>query len=145
MDAPQICAKLKGLSRREYMLVVGPESRIGDTAREHLLQARLRRHPDPALKEARCTFERVEAACIRVNEDPYSHQPLVDEVTMEMLAARSEILGERTQVFLCTIASTSRLLKLWEEHFGKLHPLNIHTVIVDECGCTTESSVALLL
>ncbi|KAJ1490723.1 P-loop containing nucleoside triphosphate hydrolase protein, partial [Baffinella frigidus] len=54
---------------------------------------------------------------------------------------KSEVL-QGTQIFLATIASTSRLLKEWEENVGE--DLVIHTVIVDECGCTTESSVALL-
>ena len=54
---------------------------------------------------------------------------------------KAEVLQD-TQIFLATIASTSRLLRDWEEHVGE--ELTIHTVIVDECGCTTESSVALL-
>ncbi len=35
------------------------------------------------------------------------------------------------------------MLREWEELVGE--PLVTHTVIVDECGCTTESSVALLM
>ena len=50
---------------------------------------------------------------------------------------------EEAQVLLCTIASTSRLLREWEEKCTT--PLTIHTAIVDECGCTPESSTALLL
>lgn len=50
---------------------------------------------------------------------------------------------DRSRVFLCTIASTSRLLREWEEVKGS--PLSVQTVIVDECGCTPESSTALLL
>ena len=50
---------------------------------------------------------------------------------------------EKCQLILCTIASTSRLLREWEEFVAK--PLLVHTVIVDECGCTPESSTALLL
>jgi len=50
---------------------------------------------------------------------------------------------EEAQVLLCTIASTSRLLREWEEKCTA--PLTIHTAIVDECGCTPESSTALLL
>ena len=41
---------------------------------------------------------------------------------------------EKCQLILCTIASTSRLLREWEEFVAK--PLLVHTVIVDECGCT---------
>jgi len=48
-----------------------------------------------------------------------------------------------SHIMLCTIASTSRLLREWEENCQE--PLQTHTVIVDECGCTTESSVALLM
>lgn len=47
------------------------------------------------------------------------------------------------RVFLCTIASTSRMLREWEEAMGS--ELQVHTVVVDECGCTPESSTALLL
>jgi hypothetical protein len=50
---------------------------------------------------------------------------------------------QSAQILLCTIASTSRLLREWEEQCGE--PLVTHTVIVDECGCTSESSVALLM
>lgn len=48
-----------------------------------------------------------------------------------------------SHIMLCTIASTNRLLREWEENCRE--PLHTHTVIVDECGCTTESSVALLM
>jgi hypothetical protein len=34
-------------------------------------------------------------------------------------------------------------LREWEEHVKT--PLRVHTVVVDECGCTPESSTALLL
>ncbi|CAE7456355.1 unnamed protein product [Symbiodinium sp. CCMP2456] len=47
------------------------------------------------------------------------------------------------RILLCTIASTSRMLREWEEAMGT--ELRVHTVIVDECGCTPESSTALLL
>ena len=43
-------------------------------------------------------------------------------------------LMEKCQLVLCTIASTSRLLREWEEHVKQ--PLRVHTVVVDECGCT---------
>jgi len=52
------------------------------------------------------------------------------------------VMGE-AQIILCTIASTSRLLREWEEQVGD--DLNVHTVIVDECGCTAESSIGMLL
>lgn len=55
---------------------------------------------------------------------------------------QSEILGN-SNIILCTIASTGRLLREWTEVCGKAP--KIHTVIVDECGCTTESSTALLI
>jgi hypothetical protein len=42
-------------------------------------------------------------------------------------------------LILCTIASTSRLIREWEENVGE--PLVVHTVIVDECGCTPEAGV----
>jgi len=35
---------------------------------------------------------------------------------------------------LCTIASTGRLLREYEERHGE--PVRVHTIIVDECGCT---------
>jgi len=49
----------------------------------------------------------------------------------------------RAKIFLCTIASTGRLMREWQQHTGR--SLQVHTVIVDECGCTPESSVALLV
>ena len=55
---------------------------------------------------------------------------------------KSDVL-RNSLIMLCTIASTGRLLREWEENCRE--PLNTHTVIVDECGCTTESSVALLM
>ena len=55
---------------------------------------------------------------------------------------QSEIL-RNSNIILCTIASTGRLLREWTEVCGKAP--KIHTVIVDECGCTTESSTALLI
>ena len=51
---------------------------------------------------------------------------------------KEEVLS-RSLIMLCTIASTGRLLREWEENCSQ--PLNTHTVIVDECGCTTESSL----
>eukprot|EP00931_Biecheleriopsis_adriatica_P064713 TRINITY_DN39439_c0_g1_i3.p1 TRINITY_DN39439_c0_g1~~TRINITY_DN39439_c0_g1_i3.p1 ORF type:complete len:928 (-),score=251.86 TRINITY_DN39439_c0_g1_i3:2-2689(-) len=57
-------------------------------------------------------------------------------------AGKEQVLA-RSRVFLCTIASTSRMLREWEEATGE--DLRVHTVIVDECGCTPESSTALLL
>jgi len=47
------------------------------------------------------------------------------------------------EIILCTIASTSRLLREWEERTGE--QLTVHTAIVDECGCTAESSMGMLL
>ena len=34
-------------------------------------------------------------------------------------------------------------MREWEEHVDG--PLNVHTAIIDECGCTAEASVGLLL
>jgi superfamily I DNA and/or RNA helicase len=67
-----------------------------------------------------------------------------DGVQVETVAngCKEEVLS-RSLIMLCTIASTGRLLREWEENCSQ--PLNTHTVIVDECGCTTESSVALLM
>lgn len=48
------------------------------------------------------------------------------------------------EIYLCTIASTSRMIREWEES-SPGEPLKMHTIIVDECGCTPESSIALLL
>lgn len=58
-------------------------------------------------------------------------------------ACKSDVLLN-SRIMLCTIATTSGMLKEWEETCpgGLLHT---HTVIVDESGCTTESSVALLM
>jgi hypothetical protein len=56
---------------------------------------------------------------------------------------------ESSELILCTIASTVRLMREWEdadkEHNGALGSFEVHTAIIDECGCTPESSVALLL
>ena len=46
-------------------------------------------------------------------------------------------------MILCTIAATGRLIREWDE--ATYQPLRVHTVIVDECGCTPESSTALLV
>lgn len=40
---------------------------------------------------------------------------------------------------LCTIASTGRLLREYEERHGE--PVRVHTIIVDECGCTPKRGV----
>jgi hypothetical protein len=61
---------------------------------------------------------------------------------LEKRHAEKQIL-EKSSIILCTIASTSLLMRKWEEIYGEV--LRVHTVIVDECGCTPESSTALLL
>ena len=71
----------------------------------------------------------------------------VAKVALGLLADAAEGVKaetmEDTQILLCTVASTVRLLREWEETVGS--PLFTHTVIVDECGCTPESSTAMLL
>ncbi|CAE7362521.1 SETX [Symbiodinium natans] len=57
--------------------------------------------------------------------------------------ATKEATLHEARILLCTIASTSRMLREWEEAMGT--ELRVHTVVVDECGCTPESSTALLL
>ena len=47
------------------------------------------------------------------------------------------------RVYLCTIASTSHLLRECGALFD--NEVQLHTVIVDESGCTPESSTAMLL
>jgi len=64
------------------------------------------------------------------------------QVEKVAIGCKADVL-RRSHIMLCTIASTSRLLREWEENCPE--PLHTHTVIVDECGCTTESSVALLM
>jgi hypothetical protein len=49
-----------------------------------------------------------------------------------------------SRIILCTIATTSGMIREWEERCPD-EALDIHTVIVDESGCTTESSVAMLM
>ena len=48
------------------------------------------------------------------------------------------------RIILCTIASTPRLMRDWDELMPN-EPLEVHTIIVDECGCTAESSTPMLL
>ena len=109
----------------QEILVVGAPGRIGAAARRHLLDTKTEAHP------------RVRAAASR---EPAGFQ------SQAALDAARDVRGplmEKCQLILCTIASTSRLLREWEEFVAK--PLLVHTVIVDECGCTPESSTALLL
>ena len=49
----------------------------------------------------------------------------------------------RARVFVATIASCWRVLETWGE-LAMPDALEMHTVVVDECGCTAESSTALL-
>lgn len=58
------------------------------------------------------------------------------------LEAEADVM-RNADIILCTIASTVRLLREWEEKTGE--QLMVHTVIVDECGCTAESSMGMLL
>ncbi|KAJ1488371.1 AAA domain-containing protein [Baffinella frigidus] len=97
-------------------------------------------------------YERADERWERANGDKAKEAAAMPEKIETYEALRIEekrvskvILGQQTQVFLCTIASSSRLIGLWRNFFGESCPLEVHTVIVDECGCSTESSIALLL
>ena len=107
------------------ILVVGAPGRIGSTARKHLLDAKVESHPK---------VRAVAAASLGGFQS---------EAALEAAKSVRGDLMEKCQLVLCTIASTSRLLREWEEHVKQ--PLRVHTVVVDECGCTPESSTALLL
>ena len=108
------------------MLVVGAPGRIGATARKHLLAAKIEAHPKVRAVAATSLGGFQSKAALEAAE-----------------SVRGDLMV-RCRLILCTIASTSRLLREWEE-FGNRAPLDVHTVIVDECGCTPESSTALLL
>ena len=108
------------------MLVVGAPGRIGATARKHLLDAKIESHPKV----------RAVAATSLGGFQSKAAQEAAESVRGDLMS--------RCRLILCTIASTSRLLREWEE-FAPRTPLDVHTVIVDECGCTPESSTALLL
>ena len=105
---------------------MGAPGRIGSArAIEHLLDAKVESHPK---------VRAVAAASLRGFQS---------EAALEAAKSVQGDLMEKCQLVLCTIASTSRLLREWEEHVKQ--PLRVHTVVVDECGCTPESSTALLL
>ena len=108
------------------MLVVGAPGRIGATARKHLLDAKIESHPKVRALAATSLGGFQSKAALSAAE-----------------SVRGDLMS-RCRLILCTIASTSRLLREWEE-FAPRAPLDVHTVIVDECGCTPESSTALLL
>ena len=108
------------------MLVVGAPGRIGATARKHLLASKIEAHPKVRAVAATSLGGFQSKAALEAAE-----------------SVRGDLMV-RCRLILCTIASTSRLLREWEE-FGNKEPLDVHTVIVDECGCTPESSTALLL
>lgn len=75
---------------------------------------------------------------------PRMHRPLVSPDAPPSCAhSCTALLCPLAPPQLCTIASTSRLLREWEEVVGGEEPLELHTAIIDECGCTAESSVAL--
>ena len=99
------------------MLVVGAPGRIGATARKHLLDAKIESHP------------KVRAVAAT------SLGGFQSEAALEAAESVRGDLMSRCRLILCTIASTSRLLREWEE-FAPRTPLDVHTVIVDECGCT---------
>lgn len=56
--------------------------------------------------------------------------------------AKLEILIE-ADILVGTIASGPRMMREWEDVTEE--PLTCDTIVVDECGCTPESSVAMLL
>jgi|AntAceMinimDraft_1070359.scaffolds.fasta_scaffold14458_2 hypothetical protein len=107
------------------ILVVGAPGRIGVTARKHLLDTKTEAHP---------RVRAVAAASLGGFGSP---------AALEAAASVRGALMQNCQLILCTIASTSRLIREWEEHVQA--PLQVHTVVVDECGCTPESSTAMLL
>ena len=49
----------------------------------------------------------------------------------------------RSSIFMGAIATMGRMIREYEATVGR--PLIIHIVIVDECGCTSESPIALIL
>ncbi|KAK3263029.1 hypothetical protein CYMTET_28145 [Cymbomonas tetramitiformis] len=60
---------------------------------------------------------------------------------------RQSILS-RVRIHLCTIDSTTRFLVRWKEEMKgheSSRKLELHTVIVDEAGCASESSMSLLV
>ena len=163
------------------LVVFGNESRVGETAKRHLLEPKLQRQPAHVAVEMIDKFsskmqsassELLDGLCARQTLaipckrplwrrawSAYMRQRCLYPGLLQEWALRvarcgraqvrkvadecqSEILGN-ANIILCTIASTSRLLREWQEVCGKKP--RIHTVIVDECGCTTESSMALLI
>mmetsp|Transcript_28537 Transcript_28537/g.45829 ORF Transcript_28537/g.45829 Transcript_28537/m.45829 type:complete len:1349 (-) Transcript_28537:902-4948(-) len=163
------------------LVVFGNESRVGETAKRHLLEPKLQRQPayvaveridkfstemqsagselidglrarqtlaipckSPLWRRAWCAYMRQKCLYPRLLGDWALRVALYGRTQVRKVAdeCQSEILGS-SNIILCTIASTSRLLREWQEVCGKKP--RIHTVIVDECGCTTESSTALLL
>lgn len=68
---------------------------------------------------------------------------LFSVMTLEVARQVQGQVVRAARILLCTVASTSRMVREWDEHQDA--PLRLHTVIVDECGCTSESSLALLL
>ncbi|KAK3273602.1 hypothetical protein CYMTET_18168 [Cymbomonas tetramitiformis] len=169
-----IAQKLQSCSSHA-MLVVGNVDRIGETAKRYLLEARCLRHPRMARMTAtiasmqrqgdalhRALAQRQRSTCSRrwarvwgaYTRRKYRLQlglarwccrmAAIGKALLESSATqvRGTVLQE-TQILLCTIASTGRLMREWEDACGE--ELQVHTVVVDECGCTPESSVALLL
>ena len=75
---------------------------------------------------AACVVTRLDVCCHAVAASPaWCRQ--------RQSASKQQVLGS-ARVFLCTIASTSRMIREFEEITSET--LKVHTVIVDECGCT---------
>jgi len=161
------------------LVVFGNASRIGETARNYLLDTKCERQP--AVENTAKFSRRMQNAGrelidgLRKRRTPqwfrcrsvlwrrawtahvrrrFLYWPFLKDWALRVGAAgllqvdkiangcKADVLRS-SHIMLCTIASTSRLLREWEENCQD--PLTTHTVIVDECGCTTESSVALLM
>ncbi|CAJ1421361.1 unnamed protein product, partial [Effrenium voratum] len=125
-------AQQRGQELREA--IAQREARLKGCRRQRFLLGFLKkRHAAAYALRDFCT--RLDEYCAKVAAAPKWWEQQAKESKEAVLAS--------ARVFLCTIASSSRMLREWEEAMGS--ELRVHTVIVDECGCTPESSTALLL
>eukprot|EP00928_Gymnodinium_smaydae_P075244 TRINITY_DN5824_c0_g1_i1.p1 TRINITY_DN5824_c0_g1~~TRINITY_DN5824_c0_g1_i1.p1 ORF type:complete len:1306 (-),score=362.37 TRINITY_DN5824_c0_g1_i1:108-4025(-) len=128
--SPLACAAAESLGAA----IASREAKVRGCRGEKFLLAFLRyRHG--AVYNMRERSEKLASYCTTATSSP--------EWCKQQQASSKQAVLDRSRIFLCTIASSSRLLREWEEVQGS--PLSVHTVIVDECGCTPESSTALLL
>ena len=179
MAIESLAMKLEKLMRG--LVIFGNKSRLGETAKRHLLEPQLHRHPayvavekiekfsskmqsagseliyglrarqtlaipckSPLWRRAWCAYMRQRCLYPRLLKDWALRVALCGRAQVCKVADECQLeILQNCNVILCTIASTSRLLREWQDVCGE--NLCIHTVIVDECGCTTESSTALLL